>query len=97
MNASPDDGPNGARGFTTEVEKRARRIEQARREQHSILGQTMYLGVVGVMFVLPVVVGAYVGRWLDGLYEGYSVRWTLSLIVLGVAIGAVNVYLLIRR
>ena len=97
MSVSPEDRPNDTRGFTTEVDKRARRIEQARRERHSILGQTMYLGVVGVMFVLPVVVGAYAGRWLDDLYEGYSARWTVSLIVLGVVTGAVNVYLLIRR
>ena len=59
--------------------------------------RTMYLGVVGVMFVLPVVAGAYPGRWLDSLYQGYSVRWTVSLILLGVAVGIANVYLLIRR
>jgi ATP synthase protein I len=33
------------------------------------------------------VLSAYVGQWLDGLVPGYSMRWTLSLIVLGVGIG----------
>jgi ATP synthase protein I len=49
------------------------------------------------MFVLPVVGGAYLGQWLDGLSQGYEVRWTVSLIVLGVFIGAVNVYFFIRE
>jgi Putative F0F1-ATPase subunit Ca2+/Mg2+ transporter len=40
--------------------------------------------------VLPVVAGAYLGRWLDSLVAGYSVRWTVSLILLGVVVGAVN-------
>jgi len=47
--------------------------------------------------VLPVVAGAYLGHWLDNLAEGYSVRWTLSMIILGVFIGAVNVYLFIKE
>ena len=47
--------------------------------------------------VLPVVAGAYLGRWLDSLLAGYSIRWTLSMIFLGVIIGAINVYLFIRE
>jgi len=31
------------------------------------------------------------------LFAGYSIRFTVSLIVLGVAIGAVNVYLFVRE
>ena len=49
------------------------------------------------MFILPVVLGAYLGQWLDGLVAGYSVRWTLSLLLFGVVIGAMNVYLLVRE
>jgi ATP synthase protein I len=47
--------------------------------------------------VLPVVGGAYLGQWLDSLLAGYSIRWTVSLILLGVFLGAVNVYLFIRE
>jgi ATP synthase protein I len=50
-----------------------------------------------LLFVVPVIVGAYVGRWLDGLSAGYSMRWTLSLIVLGVGVGAVSVYLNVKE
>ena len=47
--------------------------------------------------MLPVVAGAYLGRWLDSLVAGYSIRWTVSLILLGVMIGMINVYFLIRE
>jgi ATP synthase protein I len=47
--------------------------------------------------VVPVILGAYLGRWLDGMVEGYSMRWTLSLIIGGVVLGAFNVYRFIKE
>ena len=79
------------------VEKRVRRMKQAEKERRSLLGQSVYLGTLGLMFVLPVVAGAYLGQWLDSLSEGYEVRWTVSLILLGVMIGGINVYLFVRE
>lgn len=79
-----------------QVERQARRMKLAERERPTLIGQTVYIGTLGLMFVLPVVAGAYLGRWLDGLASGYSVRWTVSLILLGVFIGAMNVYLFIK-
>lgn len=79
------------------VEKQARRMERAEKERPTLLAQTAYIGVLGLLFVLPVIGGAYLGRWLDGFAEGYSMRWTLSLIFLGIVIGAVNVYFFIRE
>ena len=78
------------------VERQARRIKQAEDDRPTLLSQTVYIGTLGLVFVLPLVGGAYLGRWLDSLAPGYSVRWTVSLILLGVMIGMINVYLLIR-
>jgi len=78
------------------VEQQAKRMQRAEREQPTLLAQTVYLGSLGLMFVLPVIAGAYLGHWLDGRLEGYSMRWTLSLLFLGIVIGAFNVYWLIR-
>jgi len=78
------------------LDRSARRIDRAEREQRTVLAQTAYLGTLGVLFVVPVVAGAYLGRWLDGLFPGYSLRWTLSLLFVGIVVGAVNVYLMIR-
>lgn len=72
-------------------------MRRAERERHSVLSQTVYIGTIGLLFVLPIVGGAYLGQWIDARLEGYSVQWTLSLIFIGVVVGAINVYLLIRE
>ncbi len=79
------------------IQKQVRRMKQAEKERRTLLGQTVYLGTLGVIFVLPVVAGAYLGQWLDSLSEGYAVHWTVSMIVLGVIVGGINVYLFIRE
>jgi len=78
------------------VQRQARRLDKARLEQRSVMAQTVYLGTLGLLFVLPAVGGAYLGHWLDGLATGYSIRWTVSLIVLGIVLGAFNVYFFLR-
>lgn len=78
------------------VERDARRIAKGEQEREGIIVQTVYLGTLGLVFVLPVVAGAYLGHWLDGMTAGYSMRWTLSLLFLGLVVGAFNVYFLIR-
>lgn len=83
--------------LSQEVEKQAARRRKAERERSTLLGQTVYIGTLGLLFVLPVIGGAYLGVWLDGMIAGYSVRWTVSLILVGVFVGAVNVYLFVRE
>lgn len=80
-----------------QVDRQTRRMKKAERERSTLMSQTVFVGTLGLVFVLPVVAGAYLGRWLDSLLAGYSIRWTVSLILLGVIIGMVNVYLLIRE
>jgi len=80
-----------------DVDRRVERMRRAERDRRTVLAQTVYLGTLGLLFVLPVIGGAYLGRWLDGLAPGYSLRWTLSLIFLGIIVGAINVYLFIRE
>lgn len=88
--SSPDD-------LRKRVERQARRMQQAERDKPTLVGQTVYVGTLGLLMVLPVVAGAYLGHWIDGLLSGYSVRWTISLILVGVFIGTVNIYLYIRE
>ncbi len=78
------------------VERDARRIHKAEQERESLLVQTVYLGTLGLVFVLPVVAGVYLGNWLDRMSAGYSMRWTLGLLFLGLVVGAFNVYFLVR-
>lgn len=79
------------------IEQQVERRKQAEKDRRTILAQSVYLGALGLMFVLPVVGGAYLGHWLDGMMSGYSMRWTLSLIMTGIVVGAVNVYFFIKE
>jgi ATP synthase protein I len=73
------------------------RINKAKKEKASILAQASFLGVLGLMFILPVIAGAYLGLWLDNKLKGFSISWTTSLIIVGVFVGAINVYLLMKE
>lgn len=79
------------------TERQVDRMKKAERERHTLIGQTIYLGTLGLLLALPIVGGAYLGHWIDSMIEGYSVRWTISFILLGVIVGMFNVYLLIRQ
>ena len=79
------------------VEQQAERLQRAEQERPTLLAQTVYLGTLGLVFVLPVIAGAYLGSWLDAQLPGYSLRWTLSLIFLGLVVGGINVWLMIRE
>jgi ATP synthase protein I len=79
------------------ISRQTRRMKQAERDRPTLLGQTVYVGTLGLLMVIPIVVGAYVGQWLDSLVEGYSIRWTIGFILIGVVIGAVNIYLFVKE
>ena len=85
------------RQLRDKVERQASRLRRAERERNQWLAQTVYIGTLGLVFIIPVVGGAYLGAWLDGRLEGYSISWTLNLIFLGLVVGIVNVYLMIRE
>lgn len=80
-----------------QVELNVHNINKAKKEKSTLLAQTVFLGTLGFVFILPIILGAYLGVWLDEKLKGYSIMWTLNLIILGVVIGAVNVYLLIKE
>ena len=87
---------NGER-LRQNIEKQAQRMTQAEKERPTLLAQTVFLGTLALLFVLPVGGGAYLGHWIDSLQTGYSYRWTMSLLMTGLIVGAMNVYLYIRR
>lgn len=86
------DAKAAPRGIVDQTRRDVERLERHEREPATLAGLLVYGGTVGLLFAVPVVLGAYGGRWLDATVEGYSVRWTVSGIVLGIAIGAHNAY-----
>ena len=52
---------NGER-LRQSIEKKAQRMTQAEKDRPTLLAQTVFLGTLALLFVLPVVGGAYLGR-----------------------------------
>jgi ATP synthase protein I len=69
-----------------------RLLDRQKRGSATWIGLLFSGGVLGLLFIVPIIGGAYLGRWLDTQISGYSVRWTISLIVLGIGFGAYNVF-----
>ena len=83
--------------FSEKVKDSADELLKARRERSRFWHYAQMLGVGGWLFVIPVVAGAYLGRYLDGRWGG-NISWTITLIIIGIAIGAYNIwYFLLRR
>lgn len=80
-----------------ETDRDIRRLEEQERRPAGFVGMIFYGGTLGLLLVVPIVAGAYLGRWLDSLSAGYSVRWTVSLIVLGILLGIYNAVHFIRE
>ncbi len=83
--------------FAEQVEKKQKRKEKARREQHRSIwfGMGMF-GLVGWSVAIPTVLFLALGIWIDGRVDSpYS--WTLMLLVLGVAVGCLNAWFWVTK
>lgn len=72
-------------------------MKKAEQDRPNLLAQSIYIGTLGLLFVLPLIGGVYLGHWLDSLIAGYSIKWTISLLLLGLFVGMINVYLFIKE
>ena len=80
--------------FVSEIRRQA---ERARAGRHLTFWQGLGLvGAIGWMVSLPAVLGALSGRWLDARFAS-GIFWTLSLLVLGLAIGCASAWRHVRR
>lgn len=79
------------------VEKQVKRMQRAEQERPTLLAQSVFMGTLALLFILPVIFGAYLGNWLDDMAQGYSIRWTIGLLFAGLVVGVINVYMYIRE
>lgn len=85
------------RRLSEKVDKSAEELMKARGEKSRFWHYAQILGVGGWLFAIPVVAGAYVGRYMDRKVGG-EISWTITLIIVGIAVGAYNIwYFLLRR
>jgi ATP synthase protein I len=73
--------------FSKDIEKSAKELMKARKEK-TFWHYASVIGVGGWLFVIPIVAGAYLGRYLDKKIGGIS--WTITFIIIGIAVGIYN-------
>ena len=71
--------------------KADRKLKAQRNPAKGVLFGLGMMGLVGWSVVVPTLLGAALGIWLDNRHPG-SYSWTLMLLVIGLVIGCVNAW-----
>ena len=72
-------------------EKAARRLMARRNSAQGVWFGLGMMGLIGWSVVIPTLLGAAIGIWLDRHYPGHH-NWTLALLVAGLALGCFNAW-----
>lgn len=71
--------------------KAARKLKARRNPAPGVWSGLGLMGVIGWSVVVPTLLGAALGLWLDRRYPGGR-SWTLALLVAGLALGCLNAW-----
>jgi ATP synthase protein I len=71
--------------------KAARKLKARRNSTQGVWFGLGMMGLVGWSVVVPTLLGAAIGIWLDKRHPG-SHSWTLMLLVIGLVIGCLNAW-----
>ena len=77
--------------FSREIGAKAARKLRARKSTQGVWFGLGMMGLIGWSVVVPTLLGAACGIWLDNRHPG-SYSWTLMLLVIGLVIGCVNAW-----
>ena len=77
--------------FADQVGAKAARKLRARHSPQGVWFGLGMMGLIGWSVVVPTLLGAALGLWLDKQHPGKH-AWTLALLVVGLAIGCVNAW-----
>jgi ATP synthase protein I len=72
-------------------EKAARKLKARRNPAQGVWFGLGMMGLIGWSVVVPTLLGAALGIWLDRHYPGKH-AWTLALLVAGLALGCFNAW-----
>jgi ATP synthase protein I len=76
--------------------KAARKLAARRRATPDVWFGLGMMGLIGWSVVVPTLLGAAIGLWLDRRHPGTH-SWTLALLMAGLAIGCVNAWHWVSR
>lgn len=93
MNEKPESkSAKDPTAFSREVgAKAARKLKARRNATPGVWFGLGMMGLIGWSVVVPTLLGAALGIWLDNRYPG-SHSWTLTLLVIGLALGCLNAW-----
>jgi ATP synthase protein I len=91
MNDKPASGSKGETTFAKEVGAKAARKLKARRSPSQVWFGLGMMGLIGWSVVIPTLLGAGIGLWLDARHAGRH-SWTLALLVAGLVLGCLNAW-----
>jgi ATP synthase protein I len=71
--------------------KAARKLKARRNSTQGVWFGLGMMGLIGWSVVVPTLLGAALGIWLDNRYPG-SYSWTLMLLIIGLVLGCLNAW-----
>lgn len=93
----PENRTDGRKVLAREVAAKEDRKLRARREKRKSIwfGLGMF-GLVGWSVAVPALIGTAIGLWIDSRWPS-RVSWTLTLMLVGVALGCLNAWRWVHR
>ncbi|NQV25567.1 MAG: AtpZ/AtpI family protein [Rhodopirellula sp.] len=86
------EGENDSTAFSREVgAKAARKLKAQRHSTPGVWSGLGMMGLIGWSVVVPTLLGAALGGWLDK-YDSGQHSWTLTLLIAGLLIGCFNAW-----
>ncbi len=91
MNDEPQTTSKNKPTLAGEIGAKAARKIKARKSTQGVWFGLGMMGLVGWSVVVPTLLGAALGIWLDKHHPGKH-PWTLALLVVGLAVGCLNAW-----
>lgn len=93
MSKEPEEKPaSGGTKFSNQVgEIAVRKLKAQRHVTQTVWSGLGMMGLIGWSVVVPTLLGAGLGLWLDKHYPG-SHSWTLMLLAIGLGLGCFNAW-----
>jgi ATP synthase protein I len=91
MSDDPAKTPDDRSSLAGQIGAKAARKLKARRSTQGVWFGLGMMGLIGWSVVVPTLLGAALGFWLDQHHPGKH-AWTLALIVAGLGIGCANAW-----
>ena len=92
MNEKPEvEAEKNRTTFSQEVGAKAARKLKAQRSKQGVWFGLGMMGLIGWSVVVPTLLGAAFGIWLDKRNPGH-LSWTLTFLVIGLVIGCLNAW-----